>query len=82
MACQGEALLVFTRNAALLASVLPPEAVKKLILPLLVRAADQGAQRPNCSGCLNTSGGSLARACSHPSFFGPSADELPCSCSL
>lgn len=40
---QGEALLVFTRNAALLASTMPPEAVKKLIVPLLVRSADQGA---------------------------------------
>ena len=39
---QGEALLVFTRNAALLATSMPQEAVKKLIVPLLVRAADQG----------------------------------------
>lgn len=39
---QAEALLVFTRNAALLASTMPQEAVKKLIVPLLVRAADQG----------------------------------------
>lgn len=39
---QGEALLVFTRNAALLATSMPQEAVKRLIVPLLVRAADQG----------------------------------------
>jgi hypothetical protein len=39
---------VFTRNAALLATSMPQEAVKKLIVPLLVRAADQGgtAVRP------------------------------------
>lgn len=33
---------MFTRNAALLATSMPQEAVKKLIVPLLVRAADQG----------------------------------------
>lgn len=34
---------MFTRNAALLATSMPQEAVRKLIVPLLVRAADQGA---------------------------------------
>lgn len=34
---------MFTRNAALLATSMPQEAVKRLIVPLLVRAADQGS---------------------------------------
>jgi hypothetical protein len=52
---QGEALLVFTRNAALLATSMPQEAVKKLIVPLLVRAADQGgiAVRPRTSTSIH-----------------------------
>mmetsp|Transcript_17828 Transcript_17828/g.53724 ORF Transcript_17828/g.53724 Transcript_17828/m.53724 type:complete len:813 (+) Transcript_17828:225-2663(+) len=39
---KGDALTVFTRNAALLATSMPPEAVRLCIVPLLVRAADQG----------------------------------------
>lgn len=39
---KGEALTVFTRNAALLATTMPEEAVRQLIVPLLMRAADQG----------------------------------------
>ena len=43
---QGDALTVFTRNAALLATSMPAEAVRLCIVPLLVRAADQGATPP------------------------------------
>lgn len=59
---QGDALTVFTRNAALLATSMPPEAVRLCIVPLLVRAADQG-------GCFH---------CSTGDYPLPGPTPLPC----
>ena len=70
---QGEALLVFTRNAALLATSMPQEAVKKLIVPLLVRAADQGG---DCSQMMVHSAASDAQLSSN----GTTAARLQATC--